>query len=78
MTTTWAPPHHPAYIYCSDPELCCGHWWPVAVSCGTCGQSRPCETKRSHHTEAQVERLKRWADGRIGRPPVPGPQSEDA
>lgn len=65
---TYAPPHHPRYFYCSDPETCCGHWWPIYIDCVVCHQLWPCETKRSHHTEGQVARLKRWADGRCHRP----------
>jgi hypothetical protein len=67
--TTDAAPHHPEYVYCSDPETCCWHWWPVVIVCAVDGQRWPCETKRAHHTEAHAARVKRWADGRIGRPP---------
>jgi hypothetical protein len=66
--TTCTQPHHPAYIFCSDPETCCGHWWPVAITCAVDGQRWPCEIKRSHHTETQVARLMRWVDSRLGRP----------
>jgi len=67
-------PCHPRYIYCSDPETCCGHWWPVSISCAVDGQQWPCETKRSHHTAAHGARLERWADSRRGRPALPDPR----
>lgn len=61
-------PHWPEYIFCSDPETCCGHWWPVAITCAVDHQRWPCDTKRSHHTESQIARVQRWAAGRLGRP----------
>ncbi|WP_153030654.1 hypothetical protein [Amycolatopsis sp. YIM 10] len=61
-------PHRPRYIYCSEPELCCLHYHPVVIECAVCGQSWPCAAKCSHHTEAQVTRLRRWVEGRRGRP----------
>lgn len=67
--------HRPEYIYCSDPEDCCGTWDPVAIICAEDGESWPCETKRSHHTAAYAARIKRWVDGRLGRWPYwPGEQ----
>jgi hypothetical protein len=66
---TWTPPHHPKYVYCPDPDICCEHPWPVAITCAVDHQRWPCETKRSHHTETHAERVKRWADGRRGRAP---------
>jgi hypothetical protein len=66
--------HHPKYFYCPDPETCCGDWWPIFVQCAVCLQQWPCETKRSHHTEAEVARLRRWAESRRGRPPRTPPR----
>lgn len=59
--------HQPEYIYCSDPDTCCLHWHPVAIVCVADQQGWPCETKRSHRTTAQVERIKRWVADRTGR-----------
>jgi hypothetical protein len=63
-------PHRPQYVYCGYPETCCGHYEVVAVECAVCFKAWPCETKRSHHTATQVARVKRWVDGRCGRPPM--------
>lgn len=62
-------PHAPEYVYCSDPEWCCGHYHPVSVVCVLDGERWPCATKRSHHTEAQADRLQRWSENRRGRAP---------
>jgi hypothetical protein len=64
-------PHRPRYLYCpDDPDTCCGHPWPLAVYCDVDGERWPCETKRGHHTRAYAARIERWAQSRIGRPPV--------
>lgn len=63
-------PHTPRYVYCSDPDVCCFTDHPVAIECAVDGQHWPCGTKRSHHTEAQVRRIRRWALGRTHRPAV--------
>lgn len=69
MIDTTTRPHSPRYLYCPDPETCCETWDPLAVLCAICGQDWPCATKRSHHTQAQIARLERWAQGRPQRPP---------
>ena len=59
--------HHPEYVYCSEPDYCCGHDHPVAIVCAVDQQHWPCATKLAQHTETQGAKLRRWADGRIGR-----------
>ena len=65
-----ATDHRPQYIYCSDPEWCCGHYHPVAIVCAVDRQNWPCATKLAHHTEAEGARVQRWADSRLSRPPM--------
>lgn len=62
-------PHRPEYIYCGDPDTCCGHYQVVAIACRACWKRWPCEAKLSHHTAAGGARIKRWVDGRVGRAP---------
>jgi len=70
-----ASPHRPKYVYCSDPEICCGHWEVVAIECAVCHEGWPCSTKRKHHAAGWNARIERWVNNRVGRPPI-GPNGK--